>query len=81
MKDSKDDALDIANEAYEEHLAADMLLAEIKKIDVSDEVWLGKFMVIKENLEHHIKRKKTTFSKSEEIFWTLPNAVKFSIST
>ncbi len=51
----------LAQEAYEEHKAVDMLLKELKKIDVEDERWIAKMKVIKENIEHHVKEEEEEF--------------------
>ena len=64
----KEKALKLTHEAYEEHLAVDKLLADLKKIDVNHETWLGKFMVIKENIEHHIKEEEEDlFAKARQL--------------
>ena len=62
------EAMDLTNEAYEEHHAVDVLFAELKQTDVSSEKWIGKMTVIKENLEHHIKEEENElFSKAQEL--------------
>lgn len=75
VKDSEEEeAIDLTNEAYEEHRVVDQLMADLKKTDASHETWLAKLTVIKENLEHHIKeeeeelfKKAKKFLSSEEI--------------
>ena len=49
---------DIALEAYEEHHVVDMVMGEIETTAPSDETWMAKFMVMKENLEHHIEEEE-----------------------
>lgn len=59
--------LDLVNEAYEEHRAADQLMSDLKKIDVKDEKWSAHLKVLKENIEHHIKEEENElFSKARE---------------
>ena len=48
-------AKDIVLEGYEEHHVVDMLMGELEDLDVSDESWGAKAMVMKENVEHHIE--------------------------
>src|SRR5690606_13403716 len=63
-----DKALELTNEAYEEHRVVDKLLADLKKTDVHHETWLAKLTVIKENLEHHIKEEEEElFSKAKNL--------------
>lgn len=66
-------AKDIVLEGYEEHHVCDLILAELRQTDVSDERWAAKFSVLKENLEHHLeeeeddmfKKARTLIEKSE----------------
>ncbi len=68
-----DKTKEIVLEGYEEHHVADLIAAELKKTDVSDERWAAKWSVLKENLEHHIeeeeedmfKKARTLLDKSE----------------
>lgn len=61
-------ALNLTNEAYEEHRVVDELMADLKQTDPSSETWLAKLTVIKENLNHHIKEEEEElFSKAKEI--------------
>lgn len=67
-EEEKEDALDLTNEAYEEHRVADQLLKDLKKTDVAHETWLAKLSVIKENLEHHIKEEEEElFEKAKKL--------------
>ena len=66
---SEDEALELANEAYEEHRAIDKLLGDLEKINVSDEKWLAHLTVIKENVEHHIKEEEDElFGHAKDLF-------------
>ena len=56
LKDKKLEST--TREAYEEHNAVDMLIKKALKVEVTDEYWLAKCTVIKENLEHHIKEEE-----------------------
>jgi hypothetical protein len=66
-------AKEVVLEGYEEHHVADLIVAELRQTDVSDERWAAKFSVLKENLEHHIeeeegemfKKARTVLDKSE----------------
>ena len=68
-----DKTREIVLEGFEEHHVADLIAAELKKTDVSDERWAAKWSVLKENLEHHIeeeeedmfKKARTLLDKSE----------------
>ena len=64
-----EDSLNLANEAYEEHRAVDKLINDLEDLSVNDEKWLPRFMVIKENIEHHIKEEENElFKKCREFF-------------
>ena len=52
------DARDIVLEGYQEHHVADVLIAELKNLDPSDERWGAKFKVLKESLDHHIEEEE-----------------------
>ena len=66
-------AQDIVLEAFEEHHVVDLLTGELEALDVSDESWGAKAVVMKENIEHHIeeeegemfKTARTVFDKAE----------------
>ena len=51
-------AKDIVLEAYEEHHVVDVLMGELESLDVSDETWGAKALVMKENIEHHIEEEE-----------------------
>lgn len=54
-------------EAYEEHHAVDDLIEKLCQLDPSDERWLAKLAVIKENLNHHIQEEESRlFLKAQE---------------
>ena len=60
---------DLALEGYEEHHVVDMVMAEIEGVEPSDETWLAKFTVMKENLEHHIEEEEgEMFPQAEKAF-------------
>lgn len=51
-------AQELVNEGIQEHHVADVLVAEIAKLDPSDEMWTAKAAVLKEGIEHHIKEEE-----------------------
>ncbi len=60
---------DLALEGYEEHHVVDMVMAEIEGVEPSDEIWMAKFTVLKENLEHHIEEEEgEMFPQAEKVF-------------
>ena len=60
---------DLALEGYEEHHVVDTIMGELEDVDPSDETWLAKFSVMKENLEHHITEEEDEmFPKVEQVF-------------
>ena len=62
-------AKDIVLEAYEEHHVVDVLMGELESLDVSDETWGAKAIVMKENIEHHIEEEEgEMFSKARQAF-------------
>jgi hypothetical protein len=62
-------AKDIVLEGYEEHHVVDLLMAELESLDVSDETWGAKAMVMKENVEHHIEEEEgEMFAKARAVF-------------
>ena len=52
------EARDIVLEGYQEHHVADVLVAELKNMNPTDERWGAKFKVLKESLEHHIEEEE-----------------------
>lgn len=54
-------------EGYAEHSNIDGLLSEIEEMSVDDEMWEGKFTVLRENVEHHFKEEeKTIFPEAQK---------------
>lgn len=62
-------AKDIVLEGYEEHHVVDLLMGELESLDVSDETWGAKAIVMKENIEHHIEEEEgEMFAKARQVF-------------
>jgi len=62
-------AKDIVLEGFEEHHVVDLLMAELESLDVSDETWGAKAIVMKENIEHHIEEEEgEMFTKARQVF-------------
>jgi hemerythrin-like domain-containing protein len=62
-------AKDIVLEGYEEHHVVDVLMGELEALDVSDEKWGAKAIVMKENIEHHIDEEEgEMFAKARQVF-------------
>ena len=62
-------ARDIVLEGYEEHHVVDLLMGELEPLDVSDETWGAKAIVMKENIEHHIEEEEgEMFAKARQVF-------------
>src|SRR6188508_3482484 len=62
-------AEDIVLEGFEEHHVVDMLMGELERLDVSDETWGPKALVMKENIEHHIEEEEgEMFTKARQVF-------------
>ena len=62
-------AKDIVLEAYEEHHVVDLLMGELESLDVSDETWGAKAIVMKENIEHHIEEEEgEMFKQARQVF-------------
>ena len=62
-------AEDIVLEAFEEHHVVDVLMGELEALDVSDETWGAKALVMKENIEHHIEEEEgEMFPKARQVF-------------
>ena len=60
---------DLALEGYEEHHVVDTIMGELEGVEPSDETWMAKFSVMKENLEHHISEEEDEmFPKVEQVF-------------
>ena len=62
-------ARDIVLEGFEEHHVVDLLMSELESLDVSDEKWGAKAIVMKENIEHHIEEEEgEMFAKARQVF-------------
>ncbi len=62
-------AKDIVLEGYEEHHVVDVLMAELEGLDVTDEAWGAKALVMKENIEHHIEEEEgEMFKQARQVF-------------
>ena len=60
---------DMFFEAVEEHHVVDLLMGELESMDVSDESWGAKAIVMKENIEHHIEEEEgEMFAIARRIF-------------
>ncbi|HET7726614.1 MAG TPA: hemerythrin domain-containing protein [Candidatus Limnocylindrales bacterium] len=57
-------AKDIVLEGYEEHHVVDLLMGELEALDVTDESWGAKALVMKENVEHHIEEEEGEMFKA-----------------
>ncbi len=55
----KSEATEMMDEADEEHHVAKLLIAELETMKASDDHWEGKFTVLAENIEHHVKEEET----------------------
>ena len=49
---------DLMNEANEEHHLVHVLIAELKKLDSSDDIFKDKFTVLGELVKHHVKEEE-----------------------
>jgi hemerythrin superfamily protein len=62
-------AVDLVLEGYEEHHVVDLLMGELEDLDVADETWGAKAVVMKENVEHHIEEEEgEMFPKARQVF-------------
>ena len=62
-------AKDIVLEGYEEHHVVDLMMSELEALDVSDETWGAKALVMKENIEHHIEEEEgEMFRQARQVF-------------
>jgi hemerythrin-like domain-containing protein len=62
-------AKDIVLEGYQEHHVVDLLMGELEDLDVADETWGAKALVMKENIEHHIEEEEgEMFPKARQVF-------------
>ena len=63
---------DLMNEANEEHHLVHVLIAELKKLDTSDEIFKAKFTVLGELVKHHVKEEEGDMfpqAQKAEIDW------------
>ncbi len=64
-------AKDIVLEGYEEHHVVDGIMGELEVLPVTDETWGAKFLVMKENIEHHIEEEEgEMFKSARQVFET-----------
>jgi hemerythrin-like domain-containing protein len=62
-------AKDIVLEGFQEHHVVDLLMAELEQLDVTDETWGAKALVMKENIEHHIEEEEgEMFKTARQVF-------------
>jgi hypothetical protein len=62
-------ARDLILEGYEEHHVVDLLMSELEALDVADETWGAKALVMKENVEHHIEEEEgEMFKTARQVF-------------
>jgi len=62
-------AKDVVLEAYEEHHVVDLLMGELEALDVGDETWGAKALVMKENVQHHMEEEEgDMFKKARQVF-------------
>jgi len=67
LKDKKE-SKEITLEAYEEHRLVKTLLEELDDMSKDSEEWIGKFRVLKENIEHHVEEEEgELFTKAREV--------------
>jgi hypothetical protein len=59
---------EITLEAYEEHRLVKILLDELDDLAKDSEEWGAKFMVLKENVEHHVEEEEgELFKKAQKV--------------
>ena len=62
-------AKDVVLEGFQEHHVVDLLMGELESLDVSDETWGPKALVMKENIEHHIEEEEgEMFKQARSVF-------------
>jgi hemerythrin-like domain-containing protein len=57
-------AKDIVLEGFQEHHVVELLMGELESLDVGDETWGAKAVVMKENIEHHIEEEEGEMFKT-----------------
>ena len=68
---------ELMNEANEEHHLVHVLIAELKKLDPSDDTFKAKFTVLGELVKHHVKEEEGTMfpqAQKAKIDWQELNA-------
>jgi len=63
MRQQIEDKEGIMEEADEEHHVAKVLIAELDAMNGSEDHWEAKFMVLAENIRHHIKEEESDMFK------------------
>ncbi len=58
VREAIEDEDNLMNEAQEEHHVAKILIAELDQISEFDEMYEAKFIVLAENIRHHIKEEE-----------------------
>jgi len=67
--DGRSDERDLVLEAYEEHNVVDHIMKDLENVATDDELWLAKFTVMKENIQHHIREEEgKLFKVAREVF-------------
>ncbi|MCB0408562.1 MAG: hemerythrin domain-containing protein [Bdellovibrionales bacterium] len=61
-------AMDIVNEAFEEHEVIDQLLFNLKETSVESERWEAQMNILKENIEHHLQEEEGELFKRASEF-------------
>jgi hypothetical protein len=62
-------AKDIVLEGYQEHHVVDLIMKELEECPVDDESWGAKAMVMKENVEHHMREEEgEMFEQARAVF-------------
>lgn len=56
--EQEDEMKAIMSEAQEEHALAERFVHEIKDMDVEDEEWMPKVIMLRENIEHHMEEEE-----------------------
>lgn len=63
------DLVDLTAESNEEHHVVDLLMAEVRDLDPSDDAYVAKMTVLVENVEHHAgEEEKEMFPKVRTLF-------------
>ncbi len=66
---ANDDTRFLSIHAHEEHALVDHMIAELENMNVDDELWMAKFMILKHEVEHHIEHEESEmFNKLKSDF-------------